>query len=123
VTNQQDALRTLVPTKLYHECRGKPEKEKISEKPYEELAKKWDDVKDEIVSDERPCLRLLVQMPAEPTASAISGKVAADATGPKSKSKREKRDWLVVVDDKKAEELFSRKSADVVRLLKKPKVK
>ena len=84
VTNQQDALRTRVPTKLYHESQGKPEKEKLSQKLSEELAKKWDDLKDEIVSDERPCLRLLVQMPAEPTASAISGNVAADATGPKS---------------------------------------
>eukprot|EP00978_Attheya_sp_CCMP212_P047502 scaffold421475_cov75-Attheya_sp.AAC.1 len=62
-------------------------------------------------------------MPTEPTASAISGNVAPDATGPKSKSERKKCDWLVVVDDKKAEELFSQQSADVVRLLKKPKVK
>lgn len=62
-------------------------------------------------------------MHAEPTASATSGNVAADATGPKSKSKGEKRDWLVVVDDKKAEDLFSPKSADVIRLLKKRKAK
>mmetsp|Transcript_14173 Transcript_14173/g.25693 ORF Transcript_14173/g.25693 Transcript_14173/m.25693 type:complete len:575 (-) Transcript_14173:72-1796(-) len=123
VTNQQDALRKLVPTKFYHENRGEAEKEKISQKLFEELATKWEDLKDEFVSDERPCLQLLVQMPTEPTASPISGYVAADATGPKSKSERKIRDWLVVVDDEKAEELFSPKSADVIRLLKKQKVK
>ena len=62
-------------------------------------------------------MRILVQMPAEPTASAISGGVTPAATGPTSESKRSKRDWLVVVDAQKAEELFSRKSAHVVRLL------
>eukprot|EP00978_Attheya_sp_CCMP212_P037496 scaffold177344_cov42-Attheya_sp.AAC.1 len=112
VTNQQDALRTLFPANFYLESRGKADEEKISQKLSKELAKKWNDLKDEFVSDERPCLRLLVQMPAEPTASAISGNVAADATGPTSKSERKNRDWLVVVNDKNAEQLFTPQSAD-----------
>ena len=94
VANQQDALRTLeVPTLLYKESRGKPGEDQ-SRQVLEELAKKWDAVKDKLVSDERPCLRLLVQLPeAEPTTtSAISGNVAAeDATGPKSKKSKTKK--------------------------------
>lgn len=121
VTNQQDALRTLVPDLLFHQSRGKPGKVKLSEQLCADLANKWDNLKDKLVCDHRPCLRLLVQMPAEPTAAAVFGGVPPDATGPKSKSTRRKRDWLVVVDDVKAEELFSSESANVIRLLKKAK--
>ena len=121
VGNQQDALRTLVPDVLHCESRGKEGKQKFSGKIDQDLAEKWRDLKDQLVCDERPCLRLLVQMPAKPSSSASTGVVASGATGPIPTKKGKKRDWMIVIDDNEAGELFSAKSADLVRLLKRKK--
>lgn len=122
VINQQDALRTLVPNKFYADKR-ETKAEKMSGQLTDENIREWNKVKDELVSDDRPCVRILVQMPAEPTSPAKSGMVAGDATSPTGKSRSKKRDWMVVVRSDNAGQIFADESIDLIHLLKQAKSK
>jgi hypothetical protein len=79
-------------------------------------------VKDELVSDNRPCLRLLVQCPAKLPENAKPGWVAPDGTGPDDQfAKKEKRDFLVIISDENLH-VFDEKTSFVIRLFKKQKL-
>ncbi|KAG7347259.1 hypothetical protein IV203_030626 [Nitzschia inconspicua] len=109
------ATKTLVPDWLYHKNRLDPKKRKLALN--DELADQWNRVKDDFVSDKRPCLRLLVQCPA--TLKADFGRVAPDGMHPKDKgAKKAPRDWLVTIcnDDLG---LFDEDTASILRLSKK----
>jgi hypothetical protein len=105
---------------MYNEKRGKKD-EQVNVQLTQPQIDAWNAAKGKLVSDKRPCLRILVQMPAKPTKSAVDGMVAPEATGPKAKNQGKKRDWLVVVDDMNSEDLFSQKSNDLRKLLKRVK--
>ena len=113
----KEALKTLVPNKFYTECRGKEDKEKITRQMTKELAARWNKLKGKLVSDNRPCLRLLVQTPADNTAE--SGLVAADEYLAKDSTDQKGRGWLVVLDRSREEELLGKDALAIVRLLKR----
>lgn len=110
----------MVPGMMYNEKRGKRD-EQVNVQLTQPQIDAWNAAKGKLVSDKRPCLRILGQMPAKPTKFSVDGMVARDATGPKAKNQWKKRDWLVVVDDTNSEDLFSQKSNDLRKLLKRVK--
>ena len=90
--HQADALRTLVPDWLYYKNRNKPAERQLNLPG--SLTQKWNAVKHKLVSNSRPCLRLLVQCPAELKWEKVAGQVASDGYKPSdTKAKQEKRDW------------------------------
>ena len=115
--NPKAALITLVPGKFYTESRGKEGKEKTTRQMTQEQAEVWNELKGTLVSDKRPCLRLLVQTPADSTAE--SGLIAADDYLVNDSSNQKKRDWLVVLDGSQEEELLAKDALAIVRLLKR----
>ena len=79
-------------------------------------------MKDKLVSNSRPCLRLLVQCPAELKWEKVAGQVAPDGYKPSdTNTKQEKRDWLVAIS-KNDLELFDDDTASIIRRMKKPKI-
>ena len=124
IPNQQEALRTLVSELLYHQCRKSSENAKLSQQLSPEQKKCWTDIKDKLINDQRPCLRVMVQT-AKKTSSAVSGEVAPDGTSSTSKSSKRKTELLVVVDQSNLSEILSQQQLDVAELLlhghKKPR--
>lgn len=115
--NPKMALITRVPSKFYTESRGKEGNEKTSRLMTPELAQRWNNLKEKLVSDKRPCLRLLIQTPADSTAE--SGLVAADDYLANGSINQKKRDWLVVLDRSQEEALLAKDALAIVRLLKR----
>ena len=116
VSNQQKALRTLCPDMLYCTNRGKPEK------MYTILSRseleRFTGLVERMIA-KKPCLRILVQIPAEPTSAASNGLVARSETSPSAKSVSPKIDPMILVTTENMEELFDDTTSQVIKLLKK----
>jgi len=117
--NQLDALRTLVPEWLYNENRDKPTKRKRSSKMNENLWKAWEEAKAKLVGNSKPCLRLMVQYPANATKPAAPGRFHEDDVAPcEDASCKRNHDWLATVSGDNGGELFGEKTARVLKRLK-----
>lgn len=96
--NQLDALRTLVPEWLYYENGDKPTKRKRSSKVQEDLWNIWEEAKVNLVGNSQPCLRLMVQYPANATKSAAPGRFHEDGVEPcENASCKRNHNWLATV--------------------------
>lgn len=118
--NQMAALRTLVPEWLYHENRDNDDMRDRSSKLPDELWSKWKVAETKLITNGRPCLRLMVQYPAESTASANPGSVPRDVASPRQgKGKKRKHDdCLATVSGRNGGDLFGVDTLAVLDFLK-----
>jgi hypothetical protein len=117
--NQLEALRTLVPKWLYHESRSNNAKR--SSKVNDELWEKWKIAEAKLIRDDIPCLRLMVQYPANRTSSAEPGPIHDDNAKRCSGGmgcKRKHDCLLAVVCGMNGGDLFGNKTLDVLEHLK-----
>jgi len=125
--NQLDALRTITPSLLYCENRGKDTVKESSELTKNDaLKRRWQAVKPKLVGQEHGCVRFMVQYPSYGTNSAKPGvleddKVKVDmASDSEPSQKKRKVGWLVTVHKGNAESLFQGDGLKVVKTLKWP---
>jgi hypothetical protein len=116
--NPLDGLRTLVPKWLY--CENRSKKVKRSSKVNDELWQKWKTAEAKLIRDDRPCLRLMVQYPANQTTSAEPGPFHNDSEKSCSGGKgcKRKHDSLATVCGKNGHDLFGDRALDVLEYLK-----
>lgn len=120
--NQQEALRTLVPEWLFFSNRDKKKKRALNSNVSAHHEQLWNTLKQKLVSDERPCIRMLVQYPVEATASANPGFLASNSSGTNETSSQAKRDLLLTLDGKSGLSFLDAETMSLVQILKKPRI-
>ena len=117
------ALRSIVPDLLYYEKRDAKQPKKPTLSPVlsrEEAEERWASVKSTLISNSRPCLRLLVQYPATATNAAEPGHCDSDKICPKYSKKRKRgRDCLVTIQGGNGGELFGTDTTAVLDFLER----
>ena len=117
--NQMKAILTLVSDLLYHQNRGK-DNVSLSNKLHADDRAEWQSLKDDFISDVRPCLRIYVH--TTDNKSTQSGMVAADAASPVPAKTGKKNDqWLIVLNNEHLNDAVSDSAVKIVRALKKPR--
>ena len=137
--NQMNALRTITPSLLYHDNRGKAGATLSRVITSDDgLKKSWEEIKPKLVGKKHGCVRLMVQYPANGAGSATPGVLEDDSekvVGPidmnpvdqpgKRKSKRvetngkkRKVGWLATISKENAPELFAHRDLMVLNALK-----
>ena len=125
--NQLDALRTITPSLLYHEHRGKDgERSSKVITAYDALKRRWEDVKPRLVGrdgSQRGCVRFMIQYPGDSTTSANPGVLEDDEVqvremqGPK---KKRKLGYLACMNQDNAHTMFDEDAWKVLDALKDP---
>mmetsp|Transcript_19707 Transcript_19707/g.47578 ORF Transcript_19707/g.47578 Transcript_19707/m.47578 type:complete len:864 (+) Transcript_19707:200-2791(+) len=103
-TDHKSALLTLVSDLLYFQRRGK-EDERISAKLDPVALAKWNTIKEQFISPDRPCLRIYVN--TTDSTSQSSGPVASNTATPRQISNKEKDQLLIVINNNNLEDVFA----------------
>lgn len=121
--NLTGALRTIMPSLLYHENRGKKD-ECLTGMLQGDLKTRWEKVKPKLIGSTYGCVRLMVQYPCHKKETAVPGIVEDDdcsapkpGTAPKAGTKR-KHGWLSTISKDNAAVFFDRNGLDVLNILK-----
>ena len=121
--NQLDALRTITPSLLYHENRGKDgERSSRVITASDALKRRWEDVKPRLVGrGQRGCVRFMIQYPGDSTRSVNPGVLEDDEVevgenqGPK---KKRKPGFLACISQDNARTMFDEDALKVLDALK-----
>jgi hypothetical protein len=137
--NQIEALRTITPSLLYCENRGKVTEGLSSGlKTNDALNQRWEAVKSKLVGQEHGCVRFMVQYPCNQKQNATPGVLEDDMVTAKSLDstaapsatdgstepnattikKKRKLGWLATVSKDNASELFQGDGLKVLKVLK-----
>jgi len=105
--DQMEALRSITPSLLYHQHRGKENQATSTALPRDNTQfQRWEKLKPVFLGVDHGCVRLMVQYPSYSTKSASPGTVGDDETKVQN-SKKRKRGWLATVSRDNASTLFT----------------
>lgn len=118
--NETDALRTITPSLLYHENRGK-KGQRVSRFLKQGPKARWEQVKPKLIGETHGCLRLIVQYPCHEKLSARPGIIRdefstvaeskkADKQEQKKCGQKRKYGWLSTVSGDNASDFFGKSS-------------
>ncbi|KAG7350242.1 hypothetical protein IV203_009602 [Nitzschia inconspicua] len=122
---QLDALRTITPSLLYHDNRGKGSQRYSGViTSDDDLKRRWEDVKPRLVGrdgSQYGCVRFMIQYPCDSTRSANPGVLEDDevkVAEKKRPKKKRKLGFLVCISKENARTLFDKDGLNVLNALK-----